>query len=68
MNVKKPLQRSTAQEPSPEIAQDAGVTEAQVEMVDFSNGKITMAFGWAIWLVVVMANVYAIVGLARGED
>lgn len=44
------------------------MTEAQVEMVDFSNGKITMAFGWAIWLVVVMANVYAIVGLARGED
>ncbi|KAI0800526.1 natural resistance-associated macrophage protein [Fomes fomentarius] len=68
MSVKKPLQQSTAQGASPEIAQDAGVTEAQVEMADFSCGKITIIFGWAIWLVVVMANVYAIVGLARGED
>ena len=70
MSVKKPLERSTAQGSNAEmrlISGDAGATEEQVEMVDYSNGKIAMAFGWLIWLVVVMANVYAIVGLGLGE-
>ena len=66
MSVKKPLERSSAQGSASEGA-DAGATEAQVEMVDYSNGKIAMAFGWLIWLVIVMANVYAIVGLAMGQ-
>ena len=64
MSVKKPLERSTAQGSTAEmqpISGDAGATEEQVELVDYSNGKIAMAFGWLIWLVVVMANVYAIV-------
>ncbi|KAI0707850.1 Nramp-domain-containing protein [Earliella scabrosa] len=70
MSVKKPLERSTAQGSTAEmrpISGDAGATEEQVELVDYSNGKIAMAFGWLIWLVVVMANVYAIVGLGLGE-
>ena len=70
MSVKKPLERSTAQGSNAEmrpISGDAGATEEQVELVDYSNGKIAMAFGWLIWLVVVMANVYAIVGLGLGE-
>ena len=70
MSVKKPLERSSAQGSETQTAAaaaDAGATEAQVEMVDYSNGKIAMAFGWLIWLVIVMANVYAIVGLAMGQ-
>ncbi|EIW64452.1 natural resistance-associated macrophage protein [Trametes versicolor FP-101664 SS1] len=43
--------------------------EAQAgEMVDFSNGYIVTGLGYLIWLVVVVANVYAIVGLALGDD
>ncbi|OBZ79689.1 Manganese transporter SMF1 [Grifola frondosa] len=41
--------------------------EAAEEFVDFSNGKVTIFLGYAIWLVVIMANVYAIVGLAMGQ-
>jgi metal iron transporter len=35
------------------------------EMVDYSNNKVTIAAGIAIWLIVVAANVYVIVELAR---
>lgn len=46
-----------------------GDAEAQKdELVDFSNGRIVTALGYLIWLVVVVANVYAIVGLALGQD
>lgn len=34
------------------------------QWVDFSNGKITIAVGVVIWLVVVAANMYVIVQLA----
>ena len=48
---------------------DAADPEAQpeTETVDFSNGKIAIAVGSIIWIVIVLANVYAIVGLAMGE-
>lgn len=36
------------------------------EVVDYSNNKLTIAVGAAIWLVVVAANVYVLVDLARG--
>ncbi|KAH9932100.1 Nramp-domain-containing protein [Epithele typhae] len=42
--------------------------EQQYEIVHFSNGKISIVVGYAIWIVIVMANIYAIVGLARGEE
>ncbi|KAI0354647.1 natural resistance-associated macrophage protein [Trametes cingulata] len=43
--------------------------EAQPEeTVNFANGKLVMGLGYLIWLVVVVANVYAIVGLCLGED
>ncbi|KAH9849187.1 natural resistance-associated macrophage protein [Lenzites betulinus] len=46
-----------------------GDAEAQEgTLVDFSNGRVVMALGYLIWLVVVVANVYAIVGLALGDD
>jgi len=45
----------------------ADVEGAEEEMVDYSNNKFTIAVGAAIWLVVVAANVYVIVELARGD-
>ena len=39
----------------------------QGELVDYSNNKLTIAVGVAIWLVVVGANVYVIVELAMGK-
>ena len=41
--------------------------EGAVETVDYSNHKIVAALGWLLWLVVVAANVYAIVTLGLGE-
>lgn len=38
------------------------------EYVDYSNGKIVMALGYIIWLVVLVANAYVIVSLAMGQD
>jgi len=35
----------------------------QGEMVDYSNNKLTIAVGVAIWLLVVAANVYVLVEL-----
>lgn len=35
--------------------------------IDFSNGWIMMVLSYAIWLVVLTANVYAIVMLAMGK-
>ncbi|KAI0756428.1 natural resistance-associated macrophage protein-domain-containing protein [Daedaleopsis nitida] len=71
MSVKKPLECSTAQrsvvDSAPSAQNAEAEAEAQVQMVDFSNGKIAMFFGFLIWIVVVMANVYALVGLGLGE-
>ncbi|TFK90084.1 Nramp-domain-containing protein [Polyporus arcularius HHB13444] len=78
MSVKKPVERATAPAPassgdgaSPahtDSSPDAALAlEEQFETVDFSIGKITTGVGYAIWLVIVMANVYAIVGLGLGE-
>lgn len=36
------------------------------EMIDFSCGKVLTTVGWAIWLIMVAANVYVIVTLAMG--
>ena len=46
---------------------DADALEAQFELVDFSNGRVAVVVGWAIWFVIVLANGYAIVGLALGQ-
>ena len=72
MSVKKPLERERAvsqdmTSPQAQGAQDPARAEAQVEMVDFANGKVLVVLSYAIWLVIVMANVYAIVGLAMGQ-
>lgn len=38
------------------------------EVVDYSNGKIAIGIGAAIWLIVVAANMYVIVSLAMGNE
>ncbi|KAM5535880.1 hypothetical protein V8D89_010498 [Ganoderma adspersum] len=50
------------------------VTETSVDVeravgkpVDFSNGRVMIGIGWTIWVIVVAANVYAIVELALGQ-
>ena len=75
MSVKKPLEReravsqdmTSAQTQGAQGTQDPARAEAQVETVDFANGKVLVVLSYAIWLVIVMANVYAIVGLAMGQ-
>ncbi len=70
MSVKKPLERVDCQDSSVGggiHTHDVASAEAQFELVDFSNGKILIVVSYAIWLVIVMANVYAIVGLAMGQ-
>lgn len=42
--------------------------EAAVETVDYSNNRFVAAFAWLLWLVLVAANVYAIVTLGLGQD
>lgn len=37
------------------------------EVADFSNGKITATLGYAIWLIMLVANVYVIVELGLGK-
>ena len=82
MAVKKPRSR-TSSPPPPQMRQaargdgaDATATvdaadpegQSEFEMVDFSNGKFAIAVGFTIWTVIVLANVYAIVGLAQGQS
>lgn len=50
------------------------VTETSVDVeravgkpVDFSIGKVMVVIGWVIWVIVVAANVYAIVELGLGQ-
>lgn len=42
--------------------------EAGEEMVDYSIGIVSKVFGWLMWLLIVLANGYAIVTLALGEN
>lgn len=41
--------------------------EGAEDVVDYSNGRIAMTFGWLLWIVVVAANLYAIVSLGMGQ-
>ncbi|GJE97814.1 Nramp-domain-containing protein [Phanerochaete sordida] len=42
--------------------------EAAVETVSFANNLVVAVIGWIIWVVVVAANVYAIVALCMGQS
>ncbi|KAA1468135.1 smf Mn2+ and Fe2+ transporter [Dentipellis sp. KUC8613] len=47
--------------------EDTDLEQAEDEMVDFSNGRIVAAIGYAIWLIVVIANGYVLISLMLGE-
>ncbi|KAI0082326.1 smf Mn2+ and Fe2+ transporter-like protein [Panus rudis PR-1116 ss-1] len=55
---------------SPQVTSGTADPELAVaeEVVDYSNGKIVKSIGYFIWLVVVAANIYAIVSLGLGEE
>ncbi|TFY83339.1 hypothetical protein EWM64_g668 [Hericium alpestre] len=38
------------------------------EMLDYSNGKVVAGIGYAIWLIMVLANSYVLISLMMGED
>ena len=42
--------------------------EACQETVNYSVGIVSKVFGWLMWILIVLANRYAIVTLALGED
>ena len=46
---------------------EADAVTTREETVDYSNGKIVATIGWIIWLIVLLANIYAIVTLAMGQ-
>lgn len=46
---------------------EADVATTREEVVDYSSGKVATTIGWTIWLVVLLANGYAIVTLAMGK-
>ena len=41
--------------------------EGAEETVSYANGRVVTWLGWALWLVVVAANIYAIVTLGLGD-
>ncbi|TBU46166.1 natural resistance-associated macrophage protein [Dichomitus squalens] len=60
---------STSSASSEELSDDTHKESKTEDLgVDFSNGKITIAIGAVIWVIIVAANVYAIVGLAMGQE
>ncbi|KAI0800582.1 smf Mn2+ and Fe2+ transporter-like protein [Fomes fomentarius] len=64
-----PAQRSEVSMASEELStsEAGGRSRSPKErVVDFSNGKFTIAIGVVIWLIIVAANVYTIVSLAMG--
>lgn len=42
--------------------------EGAVERVSFANGRVVNTLGWLLWIILVAANVYAIVTLGLGES
>ena len=68
MAVKKPRTISVvdSDKSREELADDVDL-ETTMETVDFSNNKIVMILGWLLWLIIVAANVYAIVSLGLGQ-
>jgi Mn2+/Fe2+ NRAMP family transporter len=63
MSVRKE-HRELVEEQSREVHRS---TQGQDEMVNFANGVVSQAFGWLFLLVLIVANVYVLVELARGK-
>ena len=64
------LKPTAMAEPLAELntATAGGDPEAAVERVSYANGRIVRMLGWLLWIVLVAANVYAIVTLGLGES
>jgi len=62
MSVRRPKTGTSAIAADSTQVEDANA----YEMVDYSSNKIAIAIGAVIWLVIVAANVYAIIELAIG--
>jgi metal iron transporter len=54
--------------PQPSPTTPGTDTESGEAWKDFSNSKFTMGLGYAIWLVVLTANMYVIVLLGMGKS
>jgi metal iron transporter len=54
---------SALQNRSPDMVENADTDE----VVDFSNNRLTIGVGGAIWLVIVAANFYVLVELGAGK-
>ena len=67
MRVRKPSNSSRAESICSRTLQ-IDVESSDDEFVDYSNGKFAACIGYAIWFVVVAANIYAIVTLAMGDS
>ncbi|EKM61769.1 uncharacterized protein PHACADRAFT_157006 [Phanerochaete carnosa HHB-10118-sp] len=52
----------------PNSASSPKDVEAAVETVDYSNNKLVATLGWLIWILIVVANVYAIISLGLGQS
>ncbi|KAI0093794.1 natural resistance-associated macrophage protein-domain-containing protein [Irpex rosettiformis] len=67
MTVMKPRIPPSVESDKSQERGDGGDIEIAMETVDFSNHRIVVVIGWLLWLVIVAANVYAIVSLGLGE-
>ena len=75
IDVSDPRRSLGSQATLPDVAgpdQNGGVravdVEAGEETVDYSLGIVSKVFGWLMWILIVLADGYAIVTLALGED
>lgn len=75
IDVSDPRRSLDSQATLPDVAgsgQNGGVrtvdVEAGEETVDYSMGIVSKVFGWLMWILIVLANGYAIVTLALGGD
>lgn len=64
MSVRRPRETSDIASATPQELEGACADD----MVDFSSGKISTTIGVSICLLVMTANVYVIVSLARGTE
>jgi len=74
MTIPRPLSEAAAAGPSDktwlrmlQICNPFGRRSGPKGMVTFANNYFVVALGWAIFVVVVIADVYALVQLGRGE-
>ncbi|TFK56542.1 natural resistance-associated macrophage protein [Heliocybe sulcata] len=75
MGVSKPSDHAITPDPASgepvpgiRMASADDLERAEEQQVYFNNNRITAGIGYAIWLLILIANVYVIVSLAMGED